>query len=878
MADFNAIQLIRDALIQPLTDDEIRRVVFWHDVAGSFEEDFDRLTESGIGCELVRPLTFAKAEGGSQFELKREILRDKASDDFLVYTRKPRDFSEGGLEGNWLADIELIAEHFQADKASMLLGDLNAGNAARDAVAQFEKFFGAADRRAAYLRRVPETNTAADVAVGIVSFILKAPTAGMEDITKAYLCALHDSGPDAVLADFERFGALGALSSILKKRLGYEDDLSSETKLAEHLLLSAASCTLPEELLSGYDAHIAKPYARFCMSIVRDWMGDQASCEALYEIARTVETELSIPERLADAKVSTLIDTDVFPCVNEAVLTSLMSSLADGSDRSSEALSTRQKRKDLKWYKRVESYYDLLAAAADSEGFYRDHPRGFHATKPADAWKAYTTDWCVMDSAYRGFCTALDACLLNTEDIPDSLRDAAERLAERVENVYVNWFLPNVNSCWINCAESDWAECGFAKGIEIQHDFFQRYPSRDTKEYKRTLVIIADGMRYEVGRELSRRLEQETKSTVSLGSFQSPFPSVTEFGMAALLPHKEISYSWDDGQVFVDGKPTRTTPEREAILQAKIPGARAVLSENLRAGNRAARKELVGDAPLVYVYQDKIDSTGEKPKLEHEVFRACGDTVDELVALCKIAINDLKINRVIVTADHGFIYTRGPLKEQDKVSKADVGGNDVQLHRRHILSRENIDNLMFVKMDMRDIHGGEYYGLALRECIRMKSVSGNKNYAHGGVSLQEVCVPVIELRNRNVKSKNRIEQEKASMSLISTKRRITSSMFHVDLFQKEPVSGKVLPAEYELCLTDGSGNPVTDVQKTHADMATTDERARVSRPMFTLKAGVDYPPGERYYLVCRDKETDGIVWKEEFTIDMAFTPTIDFGL
>jgi hypothetical protein len=147
-----------------------------------------------------------------------------------------------------------------------------------------------------------------------------------------------------------------------------------------------------------------------------------------------------------------------------------------------------------------------------------------------------------------------------------------------------------------------------------------------------------------------------------------------------------------------------------------------------------------------------------------------------------------------------------------------------------------------------------------------------------GKQFKEVCVPVIELRNRNAKSKARVEQEKAVMSLVSTKRRITSSMFHVDLFQKEPVSGKVLPAEYELCLTDGSGNPVTDMQKTHADMTTIDERARVSRPMFTLKAGVEYPPGERYYIVCRDKETDDIAWKEEFTIDMAFAPTIDFGL
>lgn len=878
MSGLDAVQLIQDALTQPLQDGEQRRIVFWHDVEGSFGQDFDRLAEDGLGCELARPLVFARVDAGPQFELKRRILRERADMDFLVYTRRPRDFSEGGLEGDWLADIELASEHFQADRASMLLADINAGSAVRDAVARFERFFNSAGRRAAYLKRVPETTSEADVAAGVVSSILKAPSARVEDIVRTYLCVLHEDGPDATLADLERYDALGALSSVLRERIGYAGDLASEVGLSEHLLLSAASCTLPEELLVGYEDHVSAPYARFCLNIVRDWMGERESRETLYEVARTVEAELNIPERLFAADLSSLIDTDVLPCVNEVILATLASSLADGADRCSEALAIRQKRKDLKWYKRVRGYYDLLAAAAESESFYRSHTQAFHAARPEDMWRAYTDDWYLMDAAYRALCTALDDCQLNTDDIPGQLCDAAERLAEHVENIYVNWFLPKSNDCWINCSESDWADRGLVRGVRAQRTFSELYRLCDRGEYRRTMVIIADGMRYEVGCELARRLEQKTKGTVSLDALQSIFPSVTEFGMAALLPHGEISYVWDDRQVLVNGMPTKTTPDREAILRSAVPGARAILSKSLLSGNRAARRELVGDAPLIYVYQDRIDSTGEKPRLEHDVLRACGATVDELVALVKIAVNDLKINRVIVTADHGFIYTRGPLREQDKVSKADIGAAEAQLHRRHILLRESIDNPLFVKVDMRDVHGAAYCGLAPRECIRLKSASGNKNYAHGGVSLQEVCVPVIELRNRSLTSKARVEQEKAAVVLVSTKRRITSSMFHVDLFQRDPVLGKVLPAEYELSLTDGSGNPVTDVQGVHADMPTLDERARVTRPMLTLRAGVEYLPKERYYLVCRDVETGDISWKEEFTIDMAFAPTVDFGL
>ena len=876
MAD-SAVDQLRQVFSSPLLDEEDRRIVFWHDVEGSFTQEFEQLRQEGIGGAGGRKVLFADASSESLFDLKRRILRENREDDFLVYTRSSRDFSEGGLEGNWLADIELISEHFQADKASMLLGEVNAGPDARDAVARFARFFGAAERRAAYLKRMPETATPGDVAVGVVSTILKAQTPRMEDIVEGLLCALHEGSGGQLLSDFEKYDALSALAALLEKRLGYTGDPTSETSLSEHLLLSAAFCTLPEDVMSSYSNRISRTHARFCLNIVRDWLDRQDTRSILYEICRRVEQETNLSDVLSGAEVSRLSDTDIFPCVNEVILTSLLGSLAQGSDRSAEALAICQRRKNLKWYKRVACFFDLLANAAQAEGFYREHPQGFHAPNPVDAWKGYVSGWNSMDAIYRSFCTSFDECQLSAEEVPDALRDAAEKTAERVENLYVNWFLPGVNGCGIGCCEPDWAEKGHVAGIPLQREFYDRYPSRNSRDFKRTVVIVSDGMRYEVGAELARRLEQETKGSVTLEACQSVFPSVTEFGMAALLPQSEISYSWDSGDVFADGMPTRTTKEREAVLQKALPGSRALTAQDLRAGNRAARRELVGSAPLVYIYQDKIDSTGEKPKLEHDVFAACESAVDELVALCKIVVNDLGINRVFVTADHGFLYTRRPLKEHDKIAKADIGSGDVQLHRRHVLSREAIDSNILVKMNMEDIHGGEYYGLALRECIRLKSVAGNKNYAHGGVSLQEMCVPVIEFRNHRSNSKARVDQEKATLSLVSTSRRITSSMFHVDLYQREPVSGKVLPCEYELCLTDGSGNPVTDIQKAHADMATPDERARVSRPMFTLKAGIDYPPDERYFLVCRDKETGEIAWKEEFTIDMAFTPSVDFG-
>ena len=40
---------------------------------------------------------------------------------------------------------------------------------------------------------------------------------------------------------------------------------------------------------------------------------------------------------------------------------------------------------------------------------------------------------------------------------------------------------------------------------------------------------------------------------------------------------------------------------------------------------------------------------------------------------------------------------------------------------------------------------------------------------------------------------------------------------------------------------------------------------------------MQYDSHAAYYLVCRDSQTGGIAWKEEFQIDIAFVPMDDFG-
>lgn len=875
MAQQDAIKQLKKRFAQPLEDFKSRRVVFWHDVDASFQDSFDSLEVASL--KDSRPLHLLKIEDNKLFEAKHKLTREYADDDFLVYTRNPKDFSTTALEGNWLADLEIVSEHFQADFASLLMDELGASDSAYEGIEYFRSFFNANDRKERFKRLMPHAQSKQDVTLGVIGSILASPDLSTESLVRTYLISLSQNKEP-----FEALGKCQAdvpFASFISNRLGYSGDLLSLDNISAHLLLTALSSQLPEGLLSGLDGFISAPHGQFCLNIIQSWMADEATSQNLYDICRSVEAMCGLAQRVSEMTATQVVEVDVFPCINERILTDLFASLAQGADRTDEATKVIQRRKDLHWFTRVEPYYQALGSAVEVQRFYRAHAQGFHFAVPLDVWKAYTGEWFVMDTAYRRFCKSLKTCNMQAYDLPKTLIDELDNLAIRVENVYVNWFLADTNACWTNAAKDCWEKTGYIEGVPRQRRFFEESVIAGAADVKKTMVIISDALRYEVAHELSQRLDRETTGSANLKSMQCVFPSITEFGMAALLPHSTLSYSSAEGEVFVDGDmPTVSTEDRQKILNKVKPKGVCLRSTKLMNTKRTGRKALVEDADFIYVYHDKIDTTGEHLNTESDVFKACDEAIDDLVALVKIATNDLSISRVVITADHGFLYTHDPLEERDKVSKKDVEASIVKQGRRFMISDDfDIENALFVQMNMDDVEGGSYTGLAPRECVRIKKSGPGENYVHGGVSLQECCVPVIQYRYKRANSKGYEERQEAEFKLLSTSRRITSMMFKVELFQKEPVDGKVLPAEYELSMTDAAGTPVSDIRRAHADMQTTDETARVSHVQFGLKAGILYDSKASYYLVCRNKITGNITWREEFQIDIAFVPMDDFG-
>ena len=891
MAKIDVIEELAARFMQPLPAFMDRRVVVWHDPDGEFAQTFAELVQDGfdpaLAERLPRPVRCIEAADGHMFEVKRLINREDTTSDILLYRRQAR----GSLEGDWLADVELYADQFQADYLSLLADQLGAADpdAIREALADHRSFFAAKGRVNKFSKCMPEPTCAADVELGMLAAMFGGTSpdaATMPFVVRACLTMLLHDGPDELAKLLDKYEAGDTLAGFVKRRCGFDGPLTerdSLTAFASRLLLTAASAVLPGDALIGLSTHVSPSYAPFCMTVVREWGGDAAARDDLREVAELVEDACGLRGVLAKLSLDVLLPLDVFPCVDEVILADLFDSMAHGADRVDDARRTLQARRDLCWFLDVSCYYDALAALADMLAFKRDHAGGFHIGEAAEVWEAYTHDWWHMDAAYRALRAADERCKLAGVEV----LEAGERAAvDMAENLYVNWFLSESNACWANAAQDMWRDAGYVDGVARQDMFYWETLPMYTGDAKTKVVLVSDALRYEVAQDVAAALERERGGSVKMGSMQAVFPSITEMGMPALLPHNSLELDLDKDTVLADGKPTGTTREREAVLQAAAPTARALRAQTYLDMAAADRKALLKESELVYLYHNKIDATGEKLATESDVFDACAETVDELVSIAKRVCMDAPGARVVITADHGFLYTARELGECHFLGKADIPDDPVLFGKRHavLAADDSLTALLdgpdvgpYLPMNMDRFTKTPCVGLATRGIVHFKRPGGTVRYVHGGVSLQELVVPVIGYRRLSASSKEFVDTQAATMHVLDESRRVTNSLFGVKLIQDEPAVGKVLPCEYELVFTDSCGNEVSDAVRVHADLASVNPQDRVYEARFTLKAGVGFSSAESYQLLCREAQSGQIVWREPYQINVSFAPVADFG-
>jgi len=849
------IQELNQRFTAPLPEFYKRRIVFWYDEDGEFR---DRLDEVTLTDAKLVALT-----GTNNFSVKKLLSVDDTTSNYLVYC--PLSYEKP--EDNWLLDIELYSEEFRADLVSIWMDELGIPStpAMRKQVKEYRKYFNAKNRRDKIASQSKAPTVPAQLHMAVMGALggLKDATPAL--IMKEVLKAGLDINTNYLYREFVNYGADKAFWSMVKQGSGYDSEQHDIAMLATHMLLTAATRTMRLEYLAGLDGFISSPHQAFCFDFVSDWMHSEDQ-EQLMEIAKTAEDELKLPTRFMKLEVSDLVDTEIFPCLDEVILIKLMTEISDHIIDVDVIKATVEKRRTTVGYAQFEDYYEGILQVANMQAFYKEHTTGFHSTEAKKAWKEYTSEYYVMDTYYRLFHKSFGESL---KSYNSDLHDLFTHVMEKVEGLYTNWFLGQLGGNWSSVCSEELQKYGRILEIPQQTDF---YKSRIANADSRVFVVISDALRYEVAASLAEQLRRETQADVKLQDVQGIFPTITKFGMAALLPHKELEVELHGEvlKVMADGVSTDAS-YRDKVLKNANGNSVAIKFNDLVSAKRADRSAMVKGMDVVYIYHDTIDEASHTA--DTMVFPACDDAIQELKNLAKIICNDFGATHILFTADHGFLYTYSPLTEDDKIDQSDFVNRIVEYGRRFaiMMKDSNPDYLQKVQF----LEGkSEYDAFAPKENVRIKKLGGGLNFVHGGISLQEMVVPVIDyhfLRNQSKeyqRNQKKYDTKPVEVSLLSATHKVSNMIFSLNFYQKEPVGDNREAATYQLYFTDSSGKQISDITKIIADKTSDNGQERTFRCSFNLKSQ-NYDNKEIYYLVIADE--DGlVVSREEFQIDIAF--------
>lgn len=191
---------------------------------------------------------------------------------------------------------------------------------------------------------------------------------------------------------------------------------------------------------------------------------------------------------------------------------------------------------------------------------------------------------------------------------------------------------------------------------------------------------------------------------IEIDDMEVTFPAITPFGMAALLPNTRLQTQIRNNnlKVIIDVEST-DMPNRQKVLQKANKNSRVLKYYDLIHMKREERKAEVKGMEVVYIYHDQIDAAGYVS--ESGVFSACDKAIVEIKNLVRILVNDFSAANIMITSDHGFLYTYEEFTEVDKISKENFEGL-VEYGRRYAIINESANPSFLMPIKFVDEKSG----------------------------------------------------------------------------------------------------------------------------------------------------------------------------
>jgi uncharacterized protein (TIGR02687 family) len=569
---------------------------------------------------------------------------------------------------------------------------------------------------------------------------------------ESYLCKLFDEYFDIEIAQLKDQNMLLAI-----KKAKYNLILQNYAEAHPNDTYSKLKITKPAKL-------------NRLNSFINDWLKDENLCW---------EVEIVFNELASDVDENVLlknysIDGDFgfyTPTLSFKIIEKVIEFIEYQPDKSSNVLTQLNNninqnfielKELIEFLIRVANVYKILNSVSS-----------YIFNKPIDYLEQYAEKFENVDFNYR------KAILLNTHlksySLPSEIQ--LENLLSGFNKKYEE-YLKEINTQWLKCLEDHDFEFYNIPSLK-QFGFYKKYIAESDQKIA---VIISDGLRYECAKELLSVLHSDPKHQAEISYMLSSLPSNTRMGMSALLPHSELQLN--EEFISINNISTEGLENREKILQAAEKDSRVVSFDKLQDMSQEESRELF-KSKIVYIYHNVIDATGDDRKTETRTFEEVERAIKELAPMIKKIHSSFNVSKIFITADHGFLFNSNNLAESMYETLPD-NKNAVWNHNRFSVLKKEIKTDSYIFELSKASNTKTDYKITIPKAInRYKRQGHGVHYVHGGASLQEMIVPLIE------SSRKREEiTEKVTFKLVGKDLKVVSGAIKIKLIQDKPISSQ----------------------------------------------------------------------------------------
>lgn len=813
---------------------DFRHIIFWYDETQTFIEEIKN--DSFDNAKIV-------VYENNPFSIKTLLEIEDTKSNYLIYfpCKRPADVE------NWLLDTLLYSEEYYADVVALTMRNLGLETSKlREVIQRHLSFFENKQRVADLQKRLPINDAVSpeDMELSMMASLVKADYSKIEQIL---LEIIFDVDSGKKYNELEKYNFKNDFWTMVSEQYFYSGEESVDTLIRSFLITSVSQNKNIKIEGPIWSKLLIKESNESVLYFVNAILKKDKRYDELQE---KYSEKLRIPELIKSRGIDSLETSDEFKTFDRFIIDIITKSLVNGSyDFDFYLKVIDDYRLTTIWYAEFENQYEflrnaiLLKKSADI-----DIESG---QVPSEYITRYCDEYYIVDTHYRHAINAYSK--INEPD------DNQMALVEDLDNTYENRFLSKLGGTFSKSLKTIEPTYDFGS-IELSKNFFRK---RLNRLAKKQFIIISDALRYEVGAELVKQLNQVDKfyGLAKLDYQITTLPSITPFGMSALLPNDSISY--ENKKVLVDGKSSDGTDNRDKILKSKSPNYAAIQYSEIIKKNRDELRRYMDDKNVVYIYHDTIDNAGEH---DLDVFEACNTAIKEIIDLIKKLYNTLQISNYMITSDHGFIYRNKKIDASNKYNSFAGLGLDDYSQRYAIInnSLELNDSNVF---DMNYLGGCTQKVFTPYSYDLYRKAGGGIQYIHGGSSLQELVTPVITLSEMRSRSTDKTV-EPVKVRLKTATHKIMNKSFSLQFEQCEKVDGKKTQATLLVYFVDENNELISEKKVLIANKTTDNPLERIIDMRFLLM-NKQYDRNKRYYLMMVDSETEEPVEDPiQFVIDI----------